>query len=134
MANDLMRVGLTVRMTFRNNKKWSFMLSGKKRPGDSVLQDLIEIDRTLKESLETIGVKVSERHPQQLHSCLQCGNGFVAKRNTARFCADCRNSYARRKEQPGYVELNRNRARLGMRTTRKYSVKEQPARKKKQAR
>jgi hypothetical protein len=49
-----------------------------------------------------------------VRACERCKGLFKAARQSARFCEDCRSSYDRRKEQPGYPQLNRDRAREGM--------------------
>jgi hypothetical protein len=50
----------------------------------------------------------------------KCSKEFIAKRSTARFCPDCReDAYALRMLDPKYADLNRERARIGMREKRK---------------
>jgi hypothetical protein len=53
-----------------------------------------------------------------VRECMRCERLFKAKRQSARFCEECRSSYDRRKEQPGYQQLNRARAKKGMKRHR----------------
>ena len=71
-------------------------------------------------ALASIGATLIER-PRTfslVRHCMRCESVFKAKRQSARFCEDCRSSYDRRKEQPGYQQLNRERAKEGMKRHR----------------
>jgi hypothetical protein len=55
----------------------------------------------------------------------ECGKPFIAKRSTARFCPDCRDdAYALRMLDPKYAELNRERAKKGMKALRDGRIRE----------
>jgi hypothetical protein len=55
----------------------------------------------------------------------ECGKIFTAKRSTARFCHDCREDvYALRMLGPKYAELNRERAKKGMKALRDKRISE----------
>ena len=56
--------------------------------------------------------------PGRMRECRRCNELFDVKRSTARYCANCRDSYKRKAEDPKFVEENRKRAREGMRKVR----------------
>ena len=61
------------------------------------------------------------RDPKEGRICEnpKCRKTFTAKRSTARFCPDCReDAYALRMLDPKYAELNRERAKKGMKDLR----------------
>jgi hypothetical protein len=101
--------------------------------------DLPRLGEAIKKALVELGAReVSFSNPRIMYDsykeCERCGTTFECKRITARFCPECRSSYERRVEQPGYAEVNRKRALAGMRQLRegghsKYKVQKRRSKK-----
>jgi len=103
-----------------NSKSGEFIGPVRSRSGiPRDVEDMSKLWRGFDAAFAAIGAKLesySEHQPgEQLKYCQSCKKMFEAKRSTARFCKTCREDvYGRRKKEPGYVELNRERAKKGM--------------------
>lgn len=93
------------------------------------IADLSKLVEGIRNVLVNLGAdEVSFSNPRVMYDsykeCDRCGKGFERERISARFCPECRTSYQRRKEQPGYAETNRERARKGMKEKREHEKRQ----------
>src|SRR5262249_46923971 len=87
------------------------------------VSDLSKMVQAIRNVLVDLGANdVACSNPHLMYDsykeCERCGKGFDREQDIPRFCSKCRTSYQRRKEQPGYVKTNRDRARIAMRNKR----------------
>jgi hypothetical protein len=108
----------TLELEFRPAKAWStkegHTITENGVPRD--IHDLGTLWSGVNAALASIGATAVRRPPvfSLVRECQRCEALFKAMRQSARLCEECRSSYARRKEQPGYPEKNRERAKVGM--------------------
>ena len=116
-------------LEFRPAKAWHTK-DGSTITENGVPRDIHHVGtlyKGIRAALGSIGATLVEQ-PRLLslvRECERCERLFKAARQSGRFCEDCRSSYDRRKEQPGYPKLNRERAKKGMERIRhpeKYGV------------